>query len=91
MVCLAEKNVAPAKNVTRVTFDVDYARQMILVLHVHCLANCLRMKVSVSLHQKGWQLSLGRLITVLPAKSDSGVMFCLQSYHGLIIDRLLVY
>ena len=29
--------------------------------------------------------------TVLPAKSDSGVMFCLQSYQGLIIDRSLVY
>ena len=24
--------------------------------------------------------------TVLPAKSDSDVMFCLQSYQGLIID-----
>ena len=29
--------------------------------------------------------------TVLPAKSDSGVMFCLQSYPELIIDRSLVY
>ena len=29
--------------------------------------------------------------TVLPAKSDSDVMFCLQSYKGLIIDRSLVY
>ena len=29
--------------------------------------------------------------TVLPAKSDSDVMFCLQSYQGLIIDRSLVY
>ena len=26
-----------------------------------------------------------------PAKSDSGVIFCLQSYQGLIIDRSLVY
>ena len=25
--------------------------------------------------------------TVLPAKSDSDAMFCLQSYQGLIIDR----
>ena len=25
--------------------------------------------------------------TVLPAKSDSDVMFCLHSYRGLIIDR----
>ena len=29
--------------------------------------------------------------TVLPAKSDSDFMFCLQSYQGLIIDRSLVY
>ena len=27
--------------------------------------------------------------TVLPAKSDSDVMFCLQSYQGRIIDRSL--
>ena len=32
-----------------------------------------------------------RVTNVLPAKSDSDVMFCLQSYHGLIIDRSLVY
>ena len=29
--------------------------------------------------------------TVLPAKSDSGIMFCLLSYQGCIIDRSLVY
>ena len=29
--------------------------------------------------------------TVLPAKSDSDVMLCLQSYRGLRIDRSLVY
>ena len=29
--------------------------------------------------------------TVLSAKSDSDIMFCLQSYQGLLIDRLLVY
>ena len=28
--------------------------------------------------------------TVLPAKSDSEVMFCLQSYQGLRIDISLV-
>ena len=33
----------------------------------------------------------GCFLTVLPAKSDSGVMFCLQSYQGFIIDRSLVY
>ena len=29
--------------------------------------------------------------TVVPTKSDSEVMICLQSYQGLIIDRSLVY
>ena len=29
--------------------------------------------------------------TVLPAKSDSDLRFCLQSYQGIIIDRSLVY
>ena len=29
--------------------------------------------------------------TFLPAKSDSDVMFCLQSCQGLIIDRSLVH
>ena len=28
---------------------------------------------------------------VLPAMSDGDLMFCLQSYKGLIIDRSLVY
>ena len=28
---------------------------------------------------------------VMPSKSDSDVMFCLQSYQGLIIERSLVY
>ena len=31
------------------------------------------------------------ITTVLPAKSDSDFMFCLQSYQGLIIDISLVY
>ena len=30
-------------------------------------------------------------IIILPAKSDSDVMFCLQSYQGLRIDRSRVY
>ena len=33
----------------------------------------------------------GSIANVLLAKSDSDVMFCLQSYQGLIIDRSLVY
>ena len=31
------------------------------------------------------------LLTVLPAKSDSDVMFCLQCYQGLRFDILLLY
>ena len=31
------------------------------------------------------------LFTVLPAKSDSDVMFYLQSYQGLILDRRLIF
>ena len=31
------------------------------------------------------------VVTVLPAKSDSDIMFCLQSYQGFIIARSLVY
>ena len=30
------------------------------------------------------------LSTVVPRKSDSDVIFCLQCYQGLIIDRSLV-
>ena len=36
-------------------------------------------------------LNRGNLDTVLPARSDSDVMFFLQSYQGLIINRSLVY
>ena len=32
-----------------------------------------------------------QVCTVLPSKSDSDLMLCLQSYQGLAIDRLLVY
>ena len=28
-------------------------------------------------------------VTVMPAKSDCEVMFCLQSYQGLIIDDMI--
>ena len=36
-------------------------------------------------------LSLLYTSIVLPAKSDSDFLFCLQKYQGLIIDRSLVY
>ena len=32
-----------------------------------------------------------KVTTVVPAKSDSDITLCLQSYHGLLIDRSLVY
>ena len=34
--------------------------------------------------------SCAQVHTVLPANSDSDVMFCLQSYQRLMIDRSLV-
>ena len=36
-------------------------------------------------------ICINSLVTVLPAKCDSEVKFCLQSYQGLSIDRSLVY
>ena len=39
----------------------------------------------------GWNLKFDPWTTVLPVKSDSEVVFCLQKYQGLIIDRSLVY
>ena len=38
-----------------------------------------------------WQRCDKLSTTVVPTNSDSDVMFCLQSYHVLIIDRSLVY
>ena len=35
--------------------------------------------------------NVNMVITVVPAKSDSDVIFCLQSDQGLRIDRSLVY
>ena len=37
------------------------------------------------------QLLLKDTFTVMPANSDSDVMFCLQNYQGLITDGSLVY
>ena len=36
-------------------------------------------------------VDLGCISNVVTTKSDSDVTFCLQSDHGLIIDRSLVY
>ena len=36
-------------------------------------------------------IQLGESVTVVPTKSDSDVVICLQSYQGFRIDRSLVY
>ena len=46
----------------------------------------LRCAQSICQTMTVWPIS-----TVLPARSDSDVMFCLQSYLGLIIYIALVY
>ena len=46
---------------------------------------------SIGVLLQGPSVLLAMLITVLPAKSDSVVMFCLQRYQGLRIDISLVY
>ena len=38
-----------------------------------------------------YRLHHTRTATIVPTKSDSDVMFCLQSYQGIRIDRSLVY
>ena len=47
--------------------------------------------IAVPISKNVQNMNLCKIVTVLPAKSDSDVMFCLQSYQGLIIDRSLVY
>ena len=42
-------------------------------------------------HGTGTQVLKMCTSTVLPAKSDSDIIYCLQRYQGLIIDRSLVY
>ena len=57
--------------------------------HVNLVAN-----VHAKPHRKDLRSIFGSepgQYIVLPAKSDSEVIFCLQSYQGLIIDRSLVY
>ena len=54
-------------------------------MYYQCTVECICM---LSMHT---QFGMYRNSTVLPAKSDSDVMFCLQIYQGLIIDRSRVY
>ena len=46
------------------------------------------IKATTLLHDIQWEIHVH---TVLPVKSDSDVMFCLQSFQGLRIDRSIVY
>ena len=56
--------------------------------------NCLQM-LSVNMPIGQTTLAIKEVniypVTILPAKSDSDVTFCLQSYQGLRIDKSLVY
>ena len=52
---------------------------------------CNDLVVQCQLSAADYNSFLVSVATVLPAKSDSDVMFCLQSYQGFIIDRSLVY
>ena len=42
---------------------------------------------TIAVHFKVYKIGQS---TVMPAKSDSDIIFCLQSYQGFIIDRSLV-
>ena len=63
----------------------------------HVLVTARRQIRPVSMGSLIWmplqfeRLCCGIQDTVLPAKSDSDVMFCSQKYQGLRIDRSLVY
>ena len=66
----------------------------------HVLMNLILKKITAKLHpikhiiHKALLISIGvykDIITVLSAKIDSGVMFSLQHYQELMMDRSLVY
>ena len=65
----------------RQLFAADFSRQH---FQMHFFLGALRVKGITPLLRRV-------LTTVLPAKSDSDFMLCLQSHHVLIIDRSLVY
>ena len=62
---------------------------------VRLLRNCLLYlslkKKTTTKTNKKTKTTINKQFTVLPAKSDSDVIFCLQHYQGLIIVRSLVY
>ena len=56
-----------------------------------CIYNFIIQNNILNQHSPGLHNKPITSSTVLPAKSDSDVMLCLQSYQGLIINRSLVY
>ena len=60
---------------------------MVEQLFLAVLWGCQRLVIVVF----PYQTHLFFFTIVLPEKSDSDAMFCLQSYQGLIIDISLVY
>ena len=56
------------------------------IQHNHILPFYCPEKVSLRLNTSIMHLMI-KVFTVLPTKSDSDAMFCLQSYQELIIDR----
>ena len=55
------------------------------------LRNLIKAGISNKHHTKVIRRLTDEVCTVLPAKSDSGVMFCLQSYQDLeLIDHLCI-
>ena len=79
------------RNTTKVSnnMDPDQDRLFDALIHVCFLESFFFLKrflVHLSLI-----LIYSNICIILPAKSDSDVMLCLQSYHGFMIDRSLVY
>ena len=70
-----------------VSFQINFTN-VIGVLKGERFGNVSDKIVGVGAHYDTVKTTAG---TVLPAKSDSDVMFCLQSYQRLRIDRSLVY
>ena len=85
-------------NVRQLFAADDFSRQH---FQMHFFLCALRVKVSVEFLYIHMLAGAGcyyktrtfplEETTVLPAKSDSDFMLCLQSHHVLIIDRSLVY
>ena len=53
--------------------------------------NCQELNVFIYSYEIKYLTKAKKASIVLPVKSDSDITYCLQSYQGLRIDRLLVY